>query len=314
MNKFPQDLVDMLTYQGELYCVLLNIHRGNVLWYNKHIFTDNGLTPPTTFDEFFTVAEALKTAGITPLALGDSGESWWTDVHLMETVLLGSIGAEKYRGLWNGTTPFNGPEVKDALETFDHMMDYVNTDHSTLSWDQAVQLVADGQAGMTIMADWAEGFFEGIMGLTPNVDFGWRPAPGSAGSFMVINDSFAMPRNAPHSDNATNWLKTVASVEGQDAFCPLKPSMPARLDANPSLYGVYQQSAMAVYAENELTPSLAHSVAAPRSFIIATESILQDFIANGNVDNTANAWQQAACEAGFGRCLIFLPLIVKDAH
>jgi glucose/mannose transport system substrate-binding protein len=308
MNKFPQKLIDMLTYQGELYCVPLNIHRGNVIWYNKHVFSDTGLTPPTTFAEFFSVAESLKTAGKIPLALGDNGT--WTDIHLMETVLLGSMGPQKYRGLWNGTTPFNGPEVKDALETFYHMMDYVNTDHSALSWDQAVQLVGNGQAGMTIMGDWAEGNLE-AMGLTPNVDFGWIPVPGSTGSFMVINDSFAMPRNVPHPEEATNWLKTVGSVEGQDAVSLFKGSIPARLDVNSSKYGVYQQSAIAEYATDELTPSLMGGMAAPTSFVSATDRILQDFIADGNIESAASAWQQAACEAGFGRCLVFLPLIMK---
>ena len=308
MDKFPQDLIDMLTNQGELYCVPLNIHRGNVLWYNKQVFSDTGLTPPMTFTEFFTVAEALETAGKIPLALGDVGT--WTAGHVMETVLLGSMGPEKYRGLWDGTTPFNGPEVKDALAVFDHMLDYANPDHSTLSWDQAAQLVGNGEAGMTIMGDWAEGYFED-MGLSPDVDFGWIPVPGSNGSFMVVNDGFAMPRNAPHSENATNWLITVASVEGQDTFSPFKGAIPARLDANPGLHGVYFQSAMADYATDELVPTLVHGIAASPSFVSATYSILEDFMANGNIESTANAWQQAACEAGFGKCPVFLPLIVK---
>jgi glucose/mannose transport system substrate-binding protein len=228
----------------------------------------------------------------------------------METVLLGSMGPQKYRGLWNGTTSFNGSEVKDALATFDHMMDYVNPDHSALEWEQAMELVGNGQAGMTIMGDWAEYYLEG-MGLTPNIDYGWIPVPGSAGSFMAINDSFIMPKYAPDSQNARDWLKTVASVEGQDTWSPYKGSIPARLDANPALYGIYQQSAMVDYAVDELTPSLMHGVAAPPSFVGATESILQDFMANGNIEKTADAWQQAACEAGFGRCLVLLPLSVK---
>ena len=119
MSEFPQDLVDMLTRRGELYCVPLGIHRGNVIWYNKQVFADAALTPPTTFAEFFTVAEGLEATGKIPLALGDSGR--WPAVHLMETVLLGSMGPDHYRGLWNGTTLFDGPEVVEALGTFDHI-------------------------------------------------------------------------------------------------------------------------------------------------------------------------------------------------
>lgn len=91
LDEFPQDLVDMLSHRGNIYCVPVNTHRGNVLWYNPQIFATNTLTPPTTFDEFFAVADALQTTGITaPLALGDSGP--WAATHLAESVLLGSMG------------------------------------------------------------------------------------------------------------------------------------------------------------------------------------------------------------------------------
>ena len=308
MDKLPGDLIDMLKYNGELYCVPLNIHRGNVIWYNTQVFSDAGITPPTTFEEFFAAAEAISDTGKIPLALGDIGQ--WTATHLMETVLLGVLGPEKYRGLWDGTTPFNGPEVQEALATFDQMLEYVNEDHASLDYWQAEQLVADGQAGMTIMGDWAEGDFKS-WGKIPGVDYGWVPVPGTSGSFMVINDSYIMPRNPPNFDEASNWLKTVGSVEGQEAYSPLKPALPARLDADPNLYDIYFQSAMADYAADELTPSMVHGMAAPPSFMEASNLILQAFITNGNIQNTAVAWQIAACQAGFGQCFIYLPLTVK---
>ena len=115
----------------------------------------------------------------------------------------------------------------------------------------------------------------------------------------------------PTLKRRTNWLKTVGSVEGQEAYSLLKPALPARLDADPNLYDIYFQSAMADYAADELTPSLTHGMAAPPSFMAASNEILQNFIANGNISNTATAWQIAACEAGFGQCFIYLPLTVR---
>ena len=56
--------LDMVSANGEIYAVPSNVHRGNVLFYNKKVFTDNGITPPTTWDEFFTAAETLKGKGI----------------------------------------------------------------------------------------------------------------------------------------------------------------------------------------------------------------------------------------------------------
>nr|WP_281011952.1 extracellular solute-binding protein [Pseudothermotoga thermarum] len=73
----------------------MNIHRANVLWYNKAIFEKYGLKPPTTFDEFFDVAEKLKARGIIPLALGT--KDGWEAAHAFETVLIGTLGAEGYK-------------------------------------------------------------------------------------------------------------------------------------------------------------------------------------------------------------------------
>lgn len=158
-DKFPQDLIDLVSSDGSIWSVPVNIHRGNVLWYNKKVFDDNGLTVPTTFDEFFAAADALKAKGITPLALGDKEP--WAATHLFETVLLGTLGADGYRQLWTGDLSFDDPKVKEALETFKRMLTYVNEDHAARNWQDASQLVSSGEAAMNVMGDWAKGYFTG---------------------------------------------------------------------------------------------------------------------------------------------------------
>ena len=112
LNAFPKGVIDIISYEGEIYSVPVNIHRSNVLWYNKKIFEENRLTPPKTLEDFFKVAEVLSAKGITPLALGDNGI--WASTHLLESVLLAVLGAEKYKGLWDGSTAWAGREEKKA--------------------------------------------------------------------------------------------------------------------------------------------------------------------------------------------------------
>ena len=200
---------------------------------------------PTTWDEFFTAADTLKAAGVTPLALGD--KDGWTALNLFEQILLSQLGAEDYRGIWAGTVPWTDERVTAALETFGKALDYVNDDHSTLTWDQAAQLIVDGKAAMNVMGDWAKGYFTS-KGWSPDVDFGWAPVPGTDGTFTVVTDSFAQPRDAANPENAQLWLATLASVEAQDAFNPLKGSIPARVDADRSKYDAYSTAAMDDFA------------------------------------------------------------------
>ncbi|MGD8791344.1 MAG: ABC transporter substrate-binding protein [Anaerolineae bacterium] len=294
LDKYPQGVIDVLSYEGEIWSVPVNIHRSNVLWYNKQIFADNGLEAPATFDDFFAAADTLQAAGVTPLALGDNGI--WAATHLMESVLLGTLGPQAYRGLWTGETDWNGAQVQEALDTFARMMDYVNEDHAALSWDQAAQLVADGDAAMTIMGDWAEGYFKSI-GLTPNQEFGWAPSPGTDGTFIMLSDSFGLPQGAPHRDNAVAWLELCGSQEGQDAFNPLKGSIPARTDGDRSLYDEYLTSAMDDFSSNEIAPSLAHGAAASEGWVTSFNDAMTLFVTDLDVAGAQSAMAQACTDA-----------------
>jgi glucose/mannose transport system substrate-binding protein len=276
-DVFPQGVLDIVSYQGKPYSVPVNIHRANVLWYNKGVFEDNNLEPPTTFDEFFQVADTLKAAGITPLALGDNGI--WASAQVMETVLLGTLGADGYNGLWTGDTDWAGPEVTKALETFKQMLSYVNSDHTSLTWDQANALVISGDAAMTIMGDWIEGDYK----AKNFTDFGYVPTPGTKGIYDALSDTFGLPKGAPNPDAVMCWLRLVGSKEGQEAFNPLKGSICARADCDTSLFDAYLQSAIADWKTDTIVPSLAHGAAASQGWVAEITDATTAFVTDLNV-------------------------------
>ncbi len=292
LDRFPRGLVDIISYKGEIYSVPVNIHRSNVLWYNTRILAAAHMRPPQDLDELMSVCELLSRRGITPLALGDNGI--WAAVHLLESVLLGSMGPERYRGLWTGETAWDGPEVRLALIRFAGLMRYVNTDHAALSWDAAVQYVIDGKCAMTIMGDWAEGYFK-AKGLTPGRDFGWIVSPGTRGSFIMLSDSFGLPRGAPDRAAAVRWLTLAASREGQDAFNPKKGSIPSRIDGDRTLYDDYQKSAMDSFRTDTIVPSVTHGAAASEGWLAMIQDTMSIFVCDFNIDK-ATAGLVAAAE------------------
>jgi glucose/mannose transport system substrate-binding protein len=291
LDSFPRGLIDIISWKGEIYSVPVNIHRSNVLWYNKSIFAAAHLTPPWSLTELVSICDALAHKGITPLALGDNGI--WASVHLLESVLLGTMGSAKYKALWTGGTAWDGPEVRSALVTFASLMRYVNTDHAALSWDGAVQYVIDGKCAMTIMGDWAEGYFK-AKGLIPNVDFGWTASPGTHGAFIMLSDSFGLPRGAPDRDAAVRWLTVSASREGQDAFNPKKGSIPSRIDGNRALYDDYQKSAMDSFKSDIIVPSVTHGAAASESWLAMIQETMAIFVCDLNVDKAVAGLVRAA--------------------
>lgn len=295
LKVMPETLIPLISQDGKIYSVPVNIHRANVLWYNPKILKDHNINVPTTIDEWFAAMDALKAAGVTPLALGEQ----WTKMHLLETVLLGTLGPEAYNGLWSGKTDWGSPEVKVALENFAKLLTYANSDSASLSWQDASQLVVNGDAAFNVMGDWAEGYFREL-GKTPQVDYGWAPVPGTSGTFQFLSDSFVLAAGAPHPDGAIAWLKVAGSKAGQEAFNPVKGSICARTDCDKSLFGEYLQSAMNDWATNTVVGSLTHGVVANDSWKSEIDTALGLFVQDGNVDNFQAALV-AACKSS-GPC------------
>ncbi len=290
----PPLLLEQLSIKGEIYDLPIDIHRSNVLWYNPKMFAANHLAPPRTFEEFFAVADTLKSKGITPLAIG--GQNGFEVAELFECVLLATYGPNDYVRLVQGdSTLWADGRLNAAIVTLKKMLQYTNTDSSTEWWGGAAQRVVDGKAGMTVMGDWVDAFYK-ANGAKPVTDYGWVAAPGTDGRFLWLSDSFALPKGAPHRDAALAWLQTAGTREGQDAFNPLKGSIPARTDPDKKLYDEYLQWSIDEFRADQLAPSIVHGAAAPQSFISEYNRALIDFSQDQNEQALADALRAAATQ------------------
>ena len=294
---FPKALVDMMAKDGKIYAVLAGVHHGNVLWYNKKLLDKNGIKvgDKMTFDEFFAACDKLKAAGIPALGVGDSGI--WASAQLFENTLLGVVGPQGWTDLFSGKMKWDDPKVKQAMQYFAKMQNYLNPDHASLTWDQAVKELMEGKVAFSSMGDWADGEFIKA-GKKEKEDFGWISHPGTDGSFIIVADGFTLAKGAPHKEAAIAWLKSIGSREAQEAFNPLKGSIPARTDVDQSKFDNYHRWSMAEFANDKLLPSCVHGEAAPAAFQQAFNDAVSSFIVERNVENFAKALVLAAQKAG----------------
>ena len=298
MDKFPQGLLDLLSADGGIWSVPVNIHRSNVMWYVPAKLDEWGIEAPATWDDFLTVCPTIQEAGVTPLVVGEN----WTVNHLWESVAVSELGAEGWNALWAGEKAWTDDDVIAMWDKFGQILDCSNidVDAATLSWQQATDAVVAGEAAFNIMGDWAAGYMVTTLGLEPGVGFGWMPSPGTDGIFVMLSDSFGLPQGAPDRDNAIAWLKLLGSQEGQDTFNPLKGSIAGRLDSDLSLYNTYLQSAAADWQSNVVVGSLAHGAVAPESFSSEFGTVMEIFLNSRSGANAANAAQAVANQAGIG--------------
>ncbi|WP_255205791.1 ABC transporter substrate-binding protein [Actinomadura sp. BRA 177] len=301
-SVYPQQLLDQITYKGHIYSVPVNIHRSNVLWYNPDILKDAGVDgPPKSIPDFITALKAVKDkTKKVPLSLG----AQWTADHLLENVLLGSLGTDGYNALWKPGADWSTPAVSKALNEFGEIMKYTTLEAASTDWQGAAKAVVDDKAAFNIMGDWAYGYFVGDapngLGKKLDTDFKFAPAPGTEGTYMWLSDSFTLPKGAPHRAGAIAWLKEVSSKEGQDLFNPKKGSIPARKDADKSLYTGYLATAFEEWnnPQTKLAGSFWHGVNANNKWHTDIDTAIGLFLQNKDVAKLQQALVSAAKNSG----------------
>ena len=296
-DVFPAELVDRLMVDGKIYSIPSNIHRANVVWANPNVLAAAGLDPTaayTTVDEWLDAFAAIQAAGYTPLSIATT----WTQVHLLETILLAELGASSYTGLWDGSTDWASTDVTAALATFETVLGYTNTDRDGLDWPDATQRVMDGEAAFNVMGDWAVAAFEEA-GKVEGTDYIYFPVPGTYGVFDFLADSFTLPVGAPNPEGAKAWLETVGSASGQVAFNLAKGSIPARTDMDPTIFSAYQQSAISSFGEDRIVSSLAHGAATRIAWLNAISDATSKFTTGGS--DLATFQAELVTAAGYAR-------------
>jgi glucose/mannose transport system substrate-binding protein len=223
----------------------------------------------------------LQAAGVIPISVGQT----WTQVHLWESVALGELGVDAYNGLWDGSTDWTSPEVVGTFDRLGEILACSNEDRNALSHQDALLMVSEGQAAFNVMGDWAVSLYVVDLALEPREGFDWVASPGTDGAFMMLSDTFGIPKGGPNPEATRVWLTFLGSAEGQDIFNPLKGSLPANTTAdigNPDLYNAYFQSVYDDWTSNEIVGSVMHGVTAGTAFLDQFQAIIAAFESSGD--------------------------------
>lgn len=142
-------------------------------FYNKAIFEQNGLTVPTTYEEFMNVVKTLTDNGVTPIAIGSkSNFSVWA----FETMLA------RY-GFFDKLTGLNSGDISWVNDDFVHYFEKVaamreagafSKDAANMDYFQAKEVFLAGNAAMFNTGAWDIGDFE-RSAIASQIGFFWGP-------------------------------------------------------------------------------------------------------------------------------------------
>ncbi|HTL40456.1 MAG TPA: extracellular solute-binding protein [Pseudolysinimonas sp.] len=218
-------------YQGKTYGLPFQFGIEG-FWYNKDLFAQAGIdTPPTTLDELYGDIDKLKTAGITPIAVG-AGDKWpaahyWYNFALKSCSPAVLQKAQSDYDFSDGCFVKAGELLQQFIDSKPFNDGYLATSAQQGAGSSA-GLLATGKAAMELMGHWDPGVMGGILadengGEAKAPDFlGWFNFPGIEGAqgdptaALGGGDGFSCAAWAPKE--CVELLKYIDSVEVQSKF------------------------------------------------------------------------------------------------
>jgi glucose/mannose transport system substrate-binding protein len=227
LENVEDEIKDHLGLDGAYYAVPLNIHRLNLLFFNRALLPDAETS--ITID---TLCPADPTSGAPAHDIAIGYDDGFSLAQLTFEILLPSLyGPEFYTQLF-----VTGRVESDWREKMRHVLECVKylsrrfLRGSSMRWPDAVRAVKEGRAAFTLTGDWAIGALE-----SPSypADVGSMVVPhrGRQATFVYTADTFPLPLGAPRRDATLTLLQIMTRSDVQVAFSKTKGSMPARRDA-----------------------------------------------------------------------------------
>ena len=146
LADFPEDTVAPLKYEGKQIAFPWN-QDIRVIWYNKEIFENAGVKPPTSFEELRSTAKAVSKDDVYGLSIGAAQNG---GVHLLLTLLINNGG-----GLFDENGEVAVSSNPRNLETLQLISDMakdgsINPAAAGYSGDDAERAFVSGKAAMIL--------------------------------------------------------------------------------------------------------------------------------------------------------------------
>lgn len=227
-ESFADGTLELLSYDGKNYGIPTQKSLC-VMFYNKQIFEENGVSVPTTYEEFLKVCETLKTKGVTPMAM--CGTDAWIPAQFVQQIAGGMAGDQLFQDVCDGKEKWNNETHIKAAKEVKKMADkgYFQDGYIGMGPEESTDLFTNGKTAMYFMGAWdADKVAQSSIGeqagafVLPAYDTQYENI--SVGS---ADTSFAISKNCKNVDAAVAFLKYWTSKESEEMLLYEKGRIPA---------------------------------------------------------------------------------------
>ena len=210
---------------------------GGTLWgqfYRKDVFDQNGLTVPTTADEFAAYCDKAKGAGLTPIAIGT--KELWPAAGWFDQMNLRINGLDKHMALMDGQMSYLDPALTPVFDQWEAMIkkEVFTQNHTSFGWQEAAALLAQKKAGMMNLGAFLRAAF--TEADLPQLSFAPFPTlDASVPRFEEFSlNSVHIPANGKNKQGAREFLAYFYKPENLATYLEPGGNVPPRSDLPPS--------------------------------------------------------------------------------
>lgn len=153
LSSYPEALNRLSTSDDGKKIFVPQYYYWVAVYYRKSKFTEWGVTPPKTWDEFKSVAAAIEAKGVPPIGIGLSDSPWlasaWFDYMNIRV-----NGAPFHLDVLSGKASFADPKVENAMTLWKEMVPYFDKRAKGLAFQEAQTQLFQGNVGMFLAGSW----------------------------------------------------------------------------------------------------------------------------------------------------------------
>jgi ABC-type glycerol-3-phosphate transport system substrate-binding protein len=193
-------------------------------YYDKTVFEQYGLQPPTTWDEFVQICETLWLNGVVPLSI--SGEDPFMGTLWLDYLNLRLNGPEVHRQFIAGEIPFTDLRIRSVFELWVSLVEkgYFSDAAAGMGTQEALAAIVQkddllGPKPAMILSGPA---FLGELAPERRAELGFFPFPimdaSQPPAEAVMSIGYMVPSAAPQRDAALDFVSFLASEMGRNVL------------------------------------------------------------------------------------------------
>jgi raffinose/stachyose/melibiose transport system substrate-binding protein len=213
LSDYQPSAVSAETYKGQVYGLVSGTYQEGV-FYNKAIFAKYHLTPSTTYSQFISLLQTLKSKGVAPMfvGLGSVGPVYLQFIYyelMIDLWYPSAPGHNLATALETGAAKWTSPAFLQAMNEEKTLAKYLEPNYTGVPWESMPGDFAKGDAAMLLDGSWD---LPAIQTANPSVKVGFFPLPGSNTAadnqpYVGDNLTFSVLRSSHNQADAIKWLQ-----------------------------------------------------------------------------------------------------------